>query len=183
MRNPFCLTAGTPRYATGANPWYTTGMTAYRMTSDNAHDSDPASAPTGLPMYSAASDPDTVVENRPWKDLPTTADVEQWIADYDQALQQLVQPTRASGCGICFTLDAGGEIFLHTNGDGDVVLDVTPDAAWAAPVISAATRTAAPPSQLWVLSGDTLTQLVLGLNSMIASSRIVTSHNFRARHL
>lgn len=121
-------------------------------------------------------------QDRPWKDLSTIADVEQWIVDYDQDLQRHLADRQASGGhGICFTLVDTSEIYLHTNGDGDVVLDVTADAAWAAPVITAATGAVAPTSQIWLLPGDALTQLVLGLNSLIATSRIVLSHQFRAK--
>lgn len=132
-------------------------------------------------MHIAVSDTGAIAPDRPWKDLSTIADVEQWIADYDLELQQHVSKASAAGCGICFTLDAGGEIYLHTNGDGDVVLDVTADAEWASPVICAAARVPVPVSQIWILPGDKLTQLVLGLNSLIATARIVTGHSFRAR--
>ena len=115
-----------------------------------------------------------------WNDLATIADVELWIAEHDQELQRHVTRSYSNGHGICFTLAAGGEIYLHTSGDGDVVLDVTPEADWAVPVISAATRVQPSSSQIWVLPGDTLTQLVLGLNSLISTSRIVLDHRFRA---
>ena len=120
-------------------------------------------------------------QQRAWRDLATIADVEQWIATYDQDLQQHLTKAYSTGHGICFTLVDDSEIYLHTNGDGDVVLDVTHEAAWAVPVITAATRAAAPTSQIWILPGDVLTQLVLGLNSLISASRIVLAHNFRAR--
>lgn len=121
-------------------------------------------------------------QDRPWKDLSTIADVEQWIVEYDQDLQRHLSDRQPSGGhGICFTLVDASEIYLHTNGDGDVVLDVSADAAWAAPVITAATGAVAPTTQIWLLPGDALTQLILGLNSLIATSRIVLSHQFRAR--
>jgi hypothetical protein len=120
-------------------------------------------------------------QDRPWKDLATIADVELWIAEHDQELQRYVTKSYSTGHGICFTLGAGGDIYLHTTGDGEVVLDVTDDASWAGPVISAATGVVASHTQMWVLPGDVLTQLVLGLNSLIVSSRIVVGHNFRAR--
>ncbi len=118
----------------------------------------------------------------PWEGLPTIVEVDLWIAGHDHELQHYIADNAyPSGQGICFTLAEGGEIYLHTTGDGDILLDVTSDAAWAAPVITAATRVAAPVSQIWVLPGDTLTQLILGLNSLIASSRIVLSHRFKGR--
>ena len=119
--------------------------------------------------------------DRPWHDLATVADVELWVAEHDQELQRYVTRSYSSTHGICFTLAAGGEIYLQTTGDGDVVLDVTADAQWATPVISAATGAAAPTTQIWVLPGDVLTQLVLGLNSLIAASRLVLDHRFTVK--
>ncbi|MBC7413665.1 MAG: hypothetical protein H7327_01875 [Herminiimonas sp.] len=133
-------------------------------------------------MKSAAQDAIAPPEETPWDNLPTMVEADLWIAGHDYALQQRIAGNAyPAGQGICFTLAAGGEIYLHTTGDGDILLDVTPDAGWAAPVITAATRVAAPVSQVWILPGDTLTQLILGLNSLIASSRIVLSHRFRMR--
>lgn len=117
--------------------------------------------------------------DRIWQDLPTIADVELWVAEHDHELQRYVDRNRATGQGICLTLAAGGDIFLHTNGDGDIVLDVTSDAAWAAPVLTAATGVAIPSGDIWLLPGDVLVQLILGLNTLIASSRIVLNHRFR----
>lgn len=137
---------------------------------------------TDFPDAAASSARRPLPQDRPWKDLSTIADVEQWIAEYDQDLQRHLSDRQASGGhGICFTLVDASEIYLHTNGDGDIVLDLTPDAAWAGPVITAATGAPASTSQLWLLPGDTLTQLVLGVNSLIATSRIVLTHSFRAK--
>lgn len=132
-------------------------------------------------MHSALPDrpeyPEQPVD-RAWDDLPTVADVERWIIEHDLELRQYVTSTYPSGQGICFTLAEGGEIYLHTNGEGDILLDVTADAQWVTPLISAATGQSAPAGQTWLLPGDVLTQLVLGLNSLIGSSRIVLSHRF-----
>jgi hypothetical protein len=118
---------------------------------------------------------------RPWIELKTTHDVEAWIVSYDRDLQQRMKNPGAAGCGICLVLREGGEIFMHTTAEGDVLLDVTPEAQWATPVIAAATRLPVPGSQIWALPGDTLTQLVLGLSSLIASTRMVSSHDFGTR--
>ena len=137
---------------------------------------------TDFPDAAATSATRPPPQDRPWKALSTIADVEQWVAEYDQDLQRhLGERPAGGGHGICFTLVDASEIYLHTNGDGDVVLDVTADADWAAPVITAATGVAAPTTQIWLLPGDVLTQLILGLNSLIASSRIVLLHAFRAK--
>lgn len=119
---------------------------------------------------------------RPWLTLQSIAEVEQWIAGFDQELQAYLADAGVAhpvGPGICFTLAAGGALYLHTNNDGDVLLDVTPEAEWVGPLITAATRVAAPRGQVWLLPGDTLVQLVLGLNSLIAASRLVASHRYR----
>lgn len=117
---------------------------------------------------------------RPWIDLKTSHDVEAWIDAYNRTLRQYALKTNAAGAGICFCLRAGGEIFMHTDSEGNVLLDVMPEAEWATPVITAATQVRGSGSQIWALPGDTLTQLVLGLSSLIATSRIVLSHPFKA---
>ncbi len=118
---------------------------------------------------------------RPWIVLATTYDVEAWIDTYNRELQYTIGNAKAGGYGICFHLDAGGEIYLHTNGDGDIMLDVMPDAQWIAPLITAATSVADPGRQFWALPGDCLVQLVFGLNSLIASTRLVLNHDFRMK--
>jgi hypothetical protein len=118
---------------------------------------------------------------RPWIVLTTSYDVEAWIDSYNRDLQRAIEKTNATGYGICFRLAEGGEIFMHTDSEGDVLLDVTPEAEWVAPLITAATRVEAPRSQIWALPGHTLTQLVLGLSMLIASTRIVLSHDFKMK--
>jgi len=117
----------------------------------------------------------------PWRDLSTIAEVELWITQYDQGLQQSVGKHGSSGHGVCFELAAGGNVYLHTTSDGDVVLDLEPEAAWIAPVITAATGVIPGKTQLWVLPGDVLVQLIFGLNPLIAYSRAVLEHRFRTR--
>jgi hypothetical protein len=119
--------------------------------------------------------------NRPWIVLTTTYDVEAWIDNYNRDLQRAIQKANPTGYGICFCLEQGGEIFMHTTSEGDVLLDVTPEAEWVAPLITAATQVEAPRSQIWALPGHTLTQLVLGLSSLIASTRLVLGHDFKIR--
>lgn len=118
---------------------------------------------------------------RPWIHLNTTYDVEAWMDSYNRDLQQAVNGRNLAGYGICFQLEEGGDIFLHTTPDGDVLLDVTTEAEWVTPVIAAATRTEAPSSRIWALPGHALTQLVFGLSSLISTSRIVLHHAFRAK--
>lgn len=118
---------------------------------------------------------------RPWIDLKTTYDVEAWIDNYNRNLQHHVDNKNLTGYGICFCLAAGGEIFMHTTPDGDVLLDVTPDAAWVTPVLTATTHVPAPAGQIWAIPGEALTQLVLGLSSLIGASRIVLQHDFKIR--
>jgi hypothetical protein len=118
---------------------------------------------------------------RPWIALKTTYDVEAWIDSYNRDLRKAIENSNATGYGICFRLAEGGEVFMHTTPDGDVLLDVTPDAEWVTPLITAATHIPAPPSQIWALPGHTLTQLVFGLSSLIASTRLVLSHDFKMK--
>lgn len=130
-------------------------------------------------MQDADVNPSDTHPERPWIALNTTYDIEAWIDSYNRDLQYAMKKTNATGYGICFFLELGGEIFLHTTQEGDVMLDVTPEAAWVAPVITAATQVQAPGSQIWALPGDTLTQLILGLSNLISSTRIVLDHPFK----
>lgn len=116
---------------------------------------------------------------RPWIDLQTPQDVEAWIDEHNQSMMENIGP-QETGVGVCFTLTEGGNIYLQTTGDA-VVLDVDPDAQWIAPLIMAATQTPAPPAQLWILPDDKLTQLIVGLSSLVASTTLVSGHNFGAR--
>ncbi|WP_019142464.1 hypothetical protein [Noviherbaspirillum massiliense] len=118
---------------------------------------------------------------RPWIVLKTTYDVEAWIDNYNRELQRTVKNVNAPGYGICFALAEGGEIYMHTTPEGEILLDVTPEAEWVTPLIMAATRMEAPASRIWSLPGHTMTQLILGLSSLIASTRIVLRHDFRIR--
>lgn len=118
---------------------------------------------------------------RPWIVLSTTHDIEAWVDHFNRELQHSVKKSNASGYGIRFRLSAGGEIFMHTTSEGDILLDVGPEAEWAAPAICAATGAAAPRSRIWRLPGDTLTQFLLGMSTLIASTRIVLDHEFKLK--
>lgn len=118
---------------------------------------------------------------RPWIALHTTYDVEAWIDSYNRDLQRAAGKNPGPGCGICFILAHGGEVYLHTDSEGEILLDVTPDADWVAPLITAATGVPAPGRQIWSLPGHALTQLVLGLSPLIAVTRLVLRHEFRLR--
>jgi hypothetical protein len=116
-----------------------------------------------------------------WSGLETPADVELWIEEHNQALQQHIGKNE-TGYGVCFTLAEGGEIYLQTTQDGHLVLDVTDEASWVAPLIMAAARVSeAPAGSLWVLPDDKLVQLMIGLSGLIASSILVVGHNFGLR--
>lgn len=119
---------------------------------------------------------------RPWIVLKDTYDIETWIDHQSRHLQRRMAGGRAdAGYGICFRLEAGGEIYMHTSPEGMVLLDVTEEAEWIAPLIVAATGTQMPAGRIWTLSVESLTQLLFGLNGLIAATRIVTDHDFRIR--
>ena len=132
-------------------------------------------------MSSTDEDKRDEPSERPWIHLKTTYDVEAWIDNYNRDLQRTIEKRNAAGYGICFTLAEGGDIYMHTTPEGEILLDVTPEAEWVAPLLTAATRVPAPPSQIWTLPGETLTQLVMGLSSLIGSTRIVPEHDYRIR--
>jgi len=115
-----------------------------------------------------------------WSGLETPADVELWIAEHNLSMQENIAK-HETGYGVCFTLDAGGALYLQTTQDGALVLDVTDEAAWVAPVIMAAAQVEQPAGSLWVLPDDKLIQLMIGLSSLIATSQLVVGHNFGVR--
>lgn len=115
---------------------------------------------------------------RPWNGLSTTFDIETWIDHVNRDLQRLVGTTTAPGAGVCLQLTEGGIIFLHTTSEGEVLLDVTPEAEWIAPLITAATGMTAKTDALWVLPDHVLTQLMLGLSPLIESTQLVIRHAF-----
>lgn len=117
---------------------------------------------------------------RPWEHLETPYDVEVWIEEHNRSMQDNIA-AHETGVGICFTLAEGGDIYMQTSADGAVVLDVTPDAAWIAPLISAATGCDTPDSSLWILPDDKLIQLIVGLSSLVASTLLVVGHDFGLR--
>lgn len=126
--------------------------------------------------------PITANENESaWISLENAEAVEQWLDDRNRELQQLVGRRMSAGQGICFSLSLGGECYLHTNSDGDILLDVTKEAAWVTPVIAAATQTEPPKGSVWLLPNNVLAQLVLGLNSLIQSNRLVLTHSYKLR--
>jgi hypothetical protein len=115
-----------------------------------------------------------------WTAFESIEAIELWVAEFDYELQRHQAKANAVGYGIRFTLCDGGEIFLHTTTDGMILLDVTPDAAWIEPVITASTRTRKPVGQIWILPADTLTQFLFGINTLVASSKLVLEHRFRS---
>jgi hypothetical protein len=117
----------------------------------------------------------------PWTPLETPADVELWIAEHNLALQEHVAPNE-TGYGVRFTLAAGGDIVMQTAGEA-VILDVTPDADWVAPLIVAATGAQPPKGSVWVLPDDRLVQLILGLSTLVASTTLVVGHNVGRRRM
>ena len=119
------------------------------------------------------------LRERPWIVLATTFDVEAWIDHFNRDLQQVIGKKITNGAGVCFTLQAGGEIYLHTTSEGVVLLDVTEEAQWISPLITAATNQPSAESAWWTLPGEVLTQLVLGLSPLIASTRLVVGHTFK----
>jgi hypothetical protein len=114
-----------------------------------------------------------------WIELRDPQELEAWLDLNDRELRKLAADAPQAGQGICFQLQHGGEIYVHTDAEGTVLLDVSEQADWVTPVISAATSVAAPKGQIWCLPPDSLIPLIFGLNSLIATSRLVPGHRFR----
>ncbi|HVL77148.1 MAG TPA: hypothetical protein VM406_14125 [Noviherbaspirillum sp.] len=118
---------------------------------------------------------------RPWIPLQSTYDVEAWIDSYNRELQRAAGKANAAGYGICFQLSHGGELYMHTTPEGEVLLDVTHEAQWVAPLIAAAAQVPEPAGRIWSIPADRMTQLIFGLSSLIDASRIVLAHDFRRK--
>jgi hypothetical protein len=134
-----------------------------------AMNQDPQQLPDAAPRFRPV----------PWVELHTPQDVEAWIDEHNRCLMELIGP-QETGVGVCFTLAAGGNLYMQTTGDA-VVLDLEPEAEWIAPLITAATQTPTPPAQLWILPDDKLVQLIVGLSSLVESTTLVSGHNFGSR--
>lgn len=124
---------------------------------------------------------DDLLQERPWIKWESTYDVETWIDGYNRNLQRLVKDPRATGYGICFSLEPGGEIFLHTTQEGEVLIDVPPEAEWITPLLERITDSELPASQIWTMPVDKLTQFILGLSSLTRATRMVMNHDFKIR--
>ena len=118
---------------------------------------------------------------RPWIHLSNTHDIEAWINNYDWDLRRYAERTKATGIGSCFGLSHGGDLILQTTSEGEVLLDVTPDAQWVAPVITAATGIDVSESQIVQLPNEVLTQLIFGLSGLIATCKPVINHPFNIK--
>jgi hypothetical protein len=126
-------------------------------------------------------DENEAFRERPWIKWETTYEIEAWIDTYNRDMRRIITDPRASGYGICFLLEAGGEIYLHTTPEGIVLIDVPPDAEWILPLLAAVTQQETSTSQVWTIPAEKLTQLIFGLSSLIKSTRMVLNHEFRIK--
>ncbi|WP_426194063.1 hypothetical protein [Massilia sp. DWR3-1-1] len=141
---------------------------------------NPSLTPGGEALDAAPSAPAPRFRAVPWTALETPQDVELWIDEHNQSLQEHIAP-QETGYGVCFTLAVGGKVFMQTTGDA-IFLDVEADAAWIAPLLTAATGAQPPAGQLWVLPEDRLVQLVLGMSPLIATTTLIVGHRFGSRN-
>lgn len=114
-----------------------------------------------------------------WIVMSSPMELEAWMEINNQELQSALGSKPAVGYGVCFTLLHGGDVFFHTNSDGDVLLDVTPEASWVVPVIAACTKATVPSGQIWCLPHHDLIPVLWGLNTLIDSSCLVLQHHYR----
>jgi hypothetical protein len=124
---------------------------------------------------------DDLFEERPWIKWESTYDVEAWIDHYNRDMKRLVKDPRATGYGICFILEPGGEIFLHTTPEGEMLIDVPEEAEWIAPLLEKVTGSEPPTAQIWVMPVESLTQLIFGISSLTKATRMVVNHDFRMK--
>ena len=135
-------------------------------------------------MDSPPNFPDT--HQRPWILLEGVDDAEVWVANSNLELNYFLEQDKnagiPSGQGMCFNLTLGGEVYLHTTSEGMILLDVSADADWVRSVIQACTNAPPAQGQIWVLPENSLIQLIIGLNTLIATSSIVLRHDFKMRY-
>jgi hypothetical protein len=131
--------------------------------------------------YEEKAEESDMMSARPWIVLNDTYDIEAWIDQQNYALQRNVREGNNCMQGICFLLEQGGELYLHTTSEGNVLLDVTPEAEWVVPLIVRAANVESSKSQIWLIPGDRLTALIFGLNGLIATVKLVAHHDFGRR--
>ena len=114
-----------------------------------------------------------------WLAMHSPMELEAWMEINNQELQSLIGSKPTLGHGICLSLLHGGDIYVHTNSDGDVLLDVTPEADWVKPVIAACTKIEMPRGQIWCLPQHDLIPILWGLNTLIETTHLVLNHAYR----
>jgi hypothetical protein len=117
---------------------------------------------------------------RPWIVLQNVHEVETWIETYNRELQAVVWRNKLNAVTLVRSASHWNwvrDLPVH-HAEGQILLDVSEEAA-PPPRVSAAANVAAPAGSVWVLPPDTLTQLVLGLSGLIATSQFVLRHEFR----
>lgn len=67
-------------------------------------------------------------ENDPWVELVSVHEVEAWLAFQNQELARLLENKASVGQGLCLQLKLGGEIFCHTNQEGEILLELSDEA-------------------------------------------------------
>ncbi len=124
-------------------------------------------------------------QQRTWVALDGVDDAEVWIANTNLELNYFLENDHKAGVpngpGVCLQLALGGEIYVHTTGEGMTVLDVTEAAEWIEPVVAACGARRQGRGRIWVMPENSLVQLLLGLNELISSYRIVIQHEFGLR--
>lgn len=101
-----------------------------------------------------------------------------WLAKHHEAIAKLVGKMQITGKALCFCLNEGGAIFVHSHHKDVVLLDVTSDADWLLPTLAKFSAGQIPESTIWGMPKKLERQLLIFLNSISTSIRSVESHTF-----
>ncbi len=130
--------------------------------------------------FAAPTDPRLIAlsERYPWINLENLLEVEAWIQLQQDELQLLatgkeIQP------GINFAVQPEGEVYLYTNQEGEITIELSDSATWLEALLPAIHKNARHVGRIWHFPADTLVALIWGLNPLISASQLVSRKSKR----
>ncbi len=124
--------------------------------------------------FPAPADPQLLAlsERHSWISLENLPEVEAWINLQQDELHSLITATELQA-GVYFQMQPEGEVFLYTNQDGDISLELSLTAEWLQALLAAIYPQAKHLGRIWHFPADCLVTLIWGLNSLILHSQLV----------
>lgn len=117
-------------------------------------------------------------ERHLWITLENLNEVEAWIQLQQDELQSLTTGKELQP-GIYLQMQPEGEIYLHTNQEGEVRIELSESASWLEALLPAIYPSAQHQGRIWYFPADCLTMLIWGLNGLITSSQFVSRKSKR----